>query len=320
MRKIMVMAGVVAAIGAAAPVCGPAFAQSRAVKPRSVVQKPVSPVLKKEMTEQAKIYQTRGEQIPADYVIDRSLLSYATALLPGFDRSLADLCPVDRWLDIGAGQGRAIQDYYGTRYDAMHPEGAEQRGTKAQAVAMSIEDRRTADWHQTAASLEPGKIRYLSGRRLREYTPEELGRFKLATDVYGGFSYTSQLSLFMENILAVLEVNGSFYTLLINVDPEHWPHRAALPRSGFQTEIVGADGAEVKVCTWLKRISCVEVDCAVDERSTTPIERYHVKKTCNKVAVPALESISFSAGTPPARQFQLIEPLPAAPPPSGVVN
>lgn len=316
----MVMAGLAAAVGIAAPQCGPAFAQGKAVKPRSVVQKPVSPALKKEMTEQTEIYQTRGEQIPVGYVIDRSLLSYATTLLPGFGRSLADLSPADRWLDIGAGQGRAIQHYYGSRYDAMHPEGAKQRGTKAQAIAMSIEDRRTAEWYQTAASLEPGKIRYLSGRRLREYTQEELGRFKLVTDVYGGFSYTSQLALFMEDILAVLEVNGSFYTLLINVDPEHWPSRSALPRSGFQTEIIEADGAVVKVCAWLKRISCVEVVCEVDERSTTPIERYQVKKTCNNVAVPALELISFSAGTPPARQFQLIDPLPAAPPPSGVAN
>jgi len=289
---------------------GGAYAQAKAVKPpRSTAVKPPSAQLQKEINEQTKIYQSRGEQVPADYVIDRSLLSYAITLLPEFDRSLAKLGPADRWLDIGAGQGRAILDYYGERFDAMHAEGREQRGSKARAVALSIEDRRTPDWHQTAAGLEPGKIEYRFGKRLREYALEELGRFKLATDVYGGFSYTANLSLFMEQVLTVLEVNGSFYTVLIDVNPEHWPVRPTAARAPFQTGIISASGAEVKVCAWLKRIECAEVTCEVDSRSTTPIERYRVKKTCERTTVPALESTHFIAGTPPARQFQQVEPV-----------
>lgn len=289
-------------------------AQSKAVKPpRSAVIKP-PPALQNEITEQTRIYQSRGEQVPADYVTDRSLLSYAITLLPGFDHSLAQLGPADRWLDIGAGQGRAILDYYGERFDAMHAEGREQRGSKARAVALSIEDRRTADWLQIAASLEPGKIEYRFGKRLREYAPEELGRFKLATDVYGGFSYTAHLTLFMEQVLAMLEINGSFYTVLIDVNPEQWPPRPAMPRAPFQTEIISASGAEIKVCAWLRRIQCVEVTCETDARSTTPVERYRVKKRCDRTVVPALEPTHFVAGTPPARQFQWVEPAtPAVP-------
>lgn len=266
--------------------------------------KPPGAQLQKELNDQTKIYQSRGEQVPADYVTDRSLLSYATTLLPDFDRSLAKLGPADRWLDIGAGQGRAILDYYGERFDAMHAEGREQRGSKAKAVALSIEDRRTADWQQTAAGLEPGKIEYRFGKRLREYKLEELGRFKLATDVYGGFSYTANLSLFMEQVLTLLEVGGSFYTVLIDVHPERWPQRTAATRAPFQTEIIDSAGAEIKVCAWLKRIRCAEVTCEADPRSTTPVERYRVKKVCDHTAVPALTATHFVAGTPPARQFQ----------------
>lgn len=282
-------------------------AQGKAVKPRSTVVKPPIAPMQKEITEQTRIYQSRGEQVPADYVTDRSLLSYAITLLPDFDHSLAKLGPADRWLDIGAGQGRAILDYYGERFDAMHAEGREQRGSKARAVALSIEDRRTADWRQTAAILEPGKIEYRFGRRLREYAPDELGRFKLATDVYGGFSYTSHLSLFMEQVLGMLEVNGSFYTVLIDVHPENWPARPAAARAPFQTEIINATGAELKVCAWLKRIACAEVTCETDVRSTIPVERYRIKKLCEQTAVPALEATHFIAGTPPARQFRLLE-------------
>lgn len=282
-----------------------------AVKPRAAPASKPDPAIEKARAEQARIYQSRGDVVPPDYVTDRSLLSYSSVLLPDFDRSLARLTPEDRWLDIGAGQGRAILDYYGERYDAMHPEGRERRGGKARAVAMSIEDRRTPEWQQAAARLEPGKIDYRAGRRLREYAPEELGRFRLATDVYGGFSYTSQLSAFMQQVLNLLEVGGSYYTVLINVHPEQplLPRRAA----GYQTEIVDAAGAEVKICAWLRRIGCVEVSCETDAASASSIERYRVRKTCAATVVPGLETVLFEAGAPPVRQFRLAGARPPAP-------
>jgi hypothetical protein len=169
-------------------------------------------------------------------------------------------------------------------------------------VAISIEDRRGPEWQQTAARLEPGKIRHLHGRRLREYSPEELGRSDLATDVYGGFSYTADLSRFMENILALLKTGGSFHTLLINVQPEQWSGRA---EAAFQTAVFAADGSPLKICAWLRNIGCVEVRCAADPRSETPIERYRIRKTCDTVRVPALEALQFAPGTPPARQFRV---------------
>ena len=107
-----------------------------------------------EVSKQESIYRSEGEWVPDGYVTDRSLLAYTFLLSPEFDHSLASLGPTDRWLDIGAGIGQAILDYYAPRYDSMHPEGRKQRGKKAQAVAISIEDRRTPLWHQTEASLE----------------------------------------------------------------------------------------------------------------------------------------------------------------------
>ena len=70
-----------------------------------------------------------------------------------------------------------------------------------------------------AASLEKGQLEYLFNKRLREYSREELGRFQVITDVIGGFSYTEDLSQFMEKVLTFLEPNGSFFTLLQDVHP-----------------------------------------------------------------------------------------------------
>lgn len=260
-----------------------------------------NPAFKEEVLKQEKIYQTPGEQIPSGYVIDRSLLAYTATLLSGFDRELAALGPGDRWLDVGAGRGQAVLDYYTERYDAMN---RERRGKKAQAVAMSIEDRRTPLWQQTAARLEANQIQYWHGRRLRDYTAAELGKFRLISDVFGGFSYARDLSLFMGRTLDALETGGSFYTTLIDVQPENAAQTSTRRNAPFLTSIANADGSATKVCTWLKEMTCVAVTCAVQSKLETVIEVYRVQKVCDQVTVPALSLVHYEAGTPPERRFQ----------------
>lgn len=260
------------------------------------------PAFKEEVLKQEKIYQTPVAQIPSGYVIDRSLLAYSATLLSGFDRELAALGAGDRWLDVGAGRGQAVLDYYAERYDAMN---RERRGKKARAVAMSIEDRRTPQWQETADRLEASQIQYWHGRPLREYTAAELGKFRLISDVFGGFSYARDLSLFMERTLSALEVGGSFYTTLIDVEPENGASaRRNVSNAHFLTSIANADGSATKICSWLKEISCVAVTCAVQSKLETVIEVYRVHKVCDKVAVPALTLVHYEAGTPPERRFR----------------
>src|SRR5262249_2420473 len=142
-----------------------------------------------EAAKQSAIYRSRGDDVPRGYVVGRSLSSYLYVLPSEFTGSLASLGPNGRWLDIGAGEGRAVMDYCTAKYDGTLLKGAgeadRRSGRKARAVAMSIEDRRTAQWHQTAAGLEANQMQYLFGRRLREYSAEELGRFQVITDVMG---------------------------------------------------------------------------------------------------------------------------------------
>jgi hypothetical protein len=275
-------------------------------------QRAGSPKLDAEISKQESIYQGRGDQLLEGYVIDRSLIAYAFTLPNEFDISLAKLGPEDRWLDIGAGEARAVLDYYTPRYDSMHAEGREHRGKKARAVAISIEDRRTPLWYETAGGLEPNQIQYLSGKRLREYSVEELGQFQVITDVVGGFSYSVDLSLFMEKTLGLLTLNGTFYTLLQDVQAEDGTNEPFYAGAPFLTEIANADNSELKVCTWLKKISCVEVTCEMKMRWKPPIEVYRVRKVCNNVVVPPLTTIHYEAGTPPERGFQVVHP--SAPP------
>ena len=266
---------------------------------------PAGPSITDEMTKQERIYRSEGQKMPDVYKTDRSLAEYTRALSSDFDRALADLGPDDRWLDIGAGKGQAILDYYDPTYDLDHWEGRERRGKKARAVAISIEDGRTPRWRQNAASLEANQIQYLHDRRLSEYSAQELGQFAVITDVIGGFSYTANLSVFMEKVLGFLELGGSFYTILQDVHSEAGTNRPFYAGAPFLTEIARPDGSEVKVCTWLKSITCVRVTCELRADWRPPIEAFHVNKVCDQVTVPALTPVHYQAGTPPERRFQL---------------
>jgi len=258
-----------------------------------------------EFDRQDGIYSSKGSDVPEGYVIDRSLLSYTYTLAEEFNRSLAALGKKDRWLDIGAGEGRAILDYCTGKYDALNASLDDDEEGKAQAVAISIEDRRTHRWHETAASVQPDRLRYLYGKRFREYSVEDLGRFQVITDVMGGFSYSNDIAVYMEKALALLNVSGSLYTVLADVHSEAGWNKPHYPDSAYLTEIMTGEGKPVKICSWLKRISCVEVTCEFKPNWTPPIEVYHVRKTCEEVHVPALVPIHFRAGTPPERGYRL---------------
>lgn len=256
-----------------------------------------------ELLKQEKIYQGEGDERTKGYTVDRALSVYADGLPSEFERALADLGPADRWLDIGAGEGLAVLEYYAPSVKTQ-AEGREIRRRKARAVAMSIEDRRSPLWQETEARLGDNYIQYLSGRRLGEYSSQEIGRFQVITDMMGGFSYTNDLTRFMETVLDLLEVNGTFFTVLQDIHREEGTSTPFYAGARFLTEIADADGSEVKVCSWLKRIACAEVKCEPKTHWKPPVEAFRVRKVCEAVSVPQLSPVHFQAGTPPERRFQ----------------
>ena len=264
-------------------------------------QELAQPRIEEETAKQQKIYQSRGADVPDGYITNRGLSDYAGFLLAGFCDALTKLGTSDRWLDIGAGAGQAILDYYAPPDAATPAEKCARPGGLASAVAMSIEDRRTDAWHQLAASVGE-RIRYLAGKSLRHYSLEELGKFQIITDVYGGFSYTEDLSRFMDKVMNLLEVGGGFYTIVQYVHLEAVKDSAA---AGYQTEMVDAAGRGVKVCSWLKKIACGKVTCESKSGWDPPTEQINIRKVCSDVSVPGMKLLKFQAGNPPNRRFQL---------------
>jgi hypothetical protein len=261
-------------------------------------QEPVQPRIDEEFIKQEKIYRRRGA---GSYTTNRGLSDYAEVLPAGFCDALGKLGNSDRWLDIGAGEGRAMLDYYAAQVDTTGEE-CGGSGPKARVVAMSIEDRRTDTWKQQAASLGDDRLRYLFSKRLREYSPEELGRFQIITDVYGGFTYTEHLSRFIERVLSLLQIGGAFYTVLSSVHLENGKNKLG---TWYRTELVDAASRPVTVCSWLKQTTCTKVSCESKSDWQEPSELITVRKLCSGVSVLGTNLVEYMAGAPPGRRFQM---------------
>jgi SAM-dependent methyltransferase len=264
-------------------------------------QELAEPRIDEEIAKQQKIYQRQGADVPSGYITNRGLSDYAELLPTGFCNALGRLGSSDRWLDIGAGAAQAILDYYGREGDVPSGEKCVRSGARAQAVAISIEDRQTDKWRQQAASLGDDRIRYLSGKSLRHYSVAELGKFQIITDVFGGFTYTADLSQFVDKVLSLLEVGGGFYTLVPGVHLEGGDKLG----TWYLTELENAAGRPEKVCSWLKKTACVQVTCESKSDWKRPTELIKVEKVCSNVSVPRMKLLEFVAGYPPDRRFQL---------------
>ena len=265
-------------------------------------QEPAPARIDEELDKQQKVYRSQGAEVPRGYVTDRGLSEYAGFLPTGFCEALGSLGSSDRWLDIGAGDGQAILDYYAPEDIAATAKKCAGSGAKARAVAMSIEDRRTDKWRQQAAKLGDDRMQYVSGKRLRDYAPEELGRFQIITDVFGGFSYTEDLSRFVDKVLSLLQAGGAFYTLVPGVHLENAKDKLGVL---YLTELEDAAGRPEKVCSWLKKATCVQVTCESKSDWKRPTEVINIKKVCSDTSVPRTKLVEFEAGYPPARRFQL---------------
>ncbi|HEY1373913.1 MAG TPA: tetratricopeptide repeat protein [Candidatus Binatia bacterium] len=261
-------------------------------------QQPARGQIDKEIQRQEKIYNRKGADVPRGYITNRGLAKYTGLLPAGFCDALAKLGGSDRWLDIGAGEGHAMAEYFAQGDAAKKCGGA---GARAHAVAISIEDRRSGEWKQLAARLGDDRMRYFAGKRLRQYSNDELGKFQLITDVFGGLTYTEDISHYVDRVLGLLDVGGSFYTLIPGVHLEDGSDR---PGSRYLTELEDAAGRSENICSWLKRTLCIEVTCDSKGGWDRPTELIKIRKVCSDTAVTRMRSVHYEAGSPPRRHFQ----------------
>jgi hypothetical protein len=106
----------------------------------------------------------------------------------------------------------------------------------------------------------------------------------------------------METVLNLLEIGGSFYTLVQSVHLEDGKDK---PTTWYLTELVDSAGRDVKVCSWLKKTACVKVVCESKSDWDTATELINIRKVCSEVSVRRIKLVNYEAGYPPGRRFQL---------------
>jgi SAM-dependent methyltransferase len=126
------------------------------------------------------------------YVRQRDLNDYFD-FFPGFSNTLVDLRSDQHWIDFGAGEGRAIIEYYFAR-----------RG-QAQTTAIGFTEPQAFP-----ILLEHFNSQYLSGpfERMDLSTIEPAD---LMTDLMGVFTYTHYLEHYLKQSIALLKTGGEFY-------------------------------------------------------------------------------------------------------------
>jgi hypothetical protein len=73
----------------------------------------------------------------------------------------------------------------------------------------------------------------------------------------------------------------------------------------YKTELVDAASRPVKVCSWLKQITCTRVRCESKTDWDEPTQLIEIRKVRSDCTVPRTNLVEYMAGTPPGRRFQI---------------
>ena len=169
------------------------------------------------MLKQEMIYQSQGKELKMVIRLIGHFLTILTRCRPSLKGSWQILVQkIAGWISVRV-RDKAILDYFNPGYKPLQMTGWENHDNKAQAVAISIEDRRTARWNRTLKVLVPGECNIFLVKRL-PFRRIEL--FQLITDVIGGFGHRQPFSIHGEGS-CTSRSDGVFHVVLQDVHSEN---------------------------------------------------------------------------------------------------
>jgi hypothetical protein len=242
---------------------------------------------------QEEIKRTDERIQKGDYHTGRDGHEYERYLGPEFARKKRELTENQRWLDAGAGQGKAVLDH------AYNADGAS-------VVGISVEDRRLPLLDRMIRERGADRVNYLAGKKLEQYDKSELGEFDLISDVYGAFSYAQQLDDVVEKVGELLKVGGSYYTLSQN-QTKSMDRATGQWNSYYALSIIDRSGKKyLSIADWLNQGTCIRARQSSENLDRqVHFQRIIVEKTCEFFRVPELELTAWLDGGPPVRVYQI---------------
>lgn len=228
-----------------------------------------------------------------EYEVGRGFLEYAERMGAEFQKDLARLGPKDLWIDMGSGEGIAID-----QFRVLDRAGFK----KALKVASPHLDDKALDERLDAMPLTslpvdkrprvmgitykmerkvPKGLVVLKDRLFSEIKDEEIPSAKLITDYFGILSYDPQVDEVVRRFARILQPSGKAY----------WVGTGAMERSRVKRK----DGKVVPLTEWIGSLPGLT---AKSERGVTVIEI-----TGKEVSVPKLKLTFSDAETPPTRFY-----------------
>lgn len=234
-----------------------------------------------------------------NFSVERDLPRYVMELGVEFLADLKNLDGTKHWIDMGSGEGVAIENYFqiGTETESdmlrqrvnrfpldqlrhFNEIRDKRRADRAAVTGITyVMRRRTPDYG--------GKLRHLVGRYFEIIPNNEIGEADLICDVAGVFSYSHSVDVVLRKYFELLNPGGKTYI-----------------RFGFglsQNKVrIGA--REISLEQWVRDIRGIRVT-KVNEFGPTQFT-LKIEKTERNVTVPRLRLVSTDDHTTPRRIFE----------------
>lgn len=239
-----------------------------------------------------------------NFKANRGLQDYANNFnfenSPSFQQTLAHLPKGALWVDMGAGEAKALIEGL-QKYPQI---------SKGIAIAYKRPDR-----FSKPADLSMKRFEYIEGDYVENMEREgRLGHFNsridLITDVYGPFSYSEDLVSVMQTYLNLLKVDGVLlfnFMSARNFDPNIFRNSPPQDQMNIINEV---DSQPANLIRWLRTIPGIEVQENHRELTFLGYKEnsfsVKIRKLKDNIVVPqSLRLLMYKPGSPPTRSFHV---------------
>ncbi len=212
----------------------------------------------------------------------RGLQDYQFAFGDKFNPVLRNLKSGDHWIDVGSGSAKALLEFL-----------QQTNNHQIQTTAISVtKPTAYSVLKKLFSTRHPGlleKHRYLSGKTIEELDvqTDRIAAADLITDLFGAFSYSTQIDQVLAKEISMLKVGGKLFV-----------HTPLL----MQIKIFDPSGNKIALHEWLGSIPGVKVSSFFADSDTIKamdefalLNGFILERTSQEFAVPQLKLINMSS-------------------------